>query len=428
MNSQVQQWILDDITAFYLKSRDFNGLPVWKLKAQYNLDDDKLRQHLRTLIEEGKIAHVFGDIHPNPHIRALPDEPKEEQLRKLESALAAHACAYPTAGHLTNVVDPADYAGRPYALELALGEPSMAFRAFDLSVLEFYRNDPRYYYVTDDISGHICIRHEYAREQPGSLAERDQIYLQSFGFCYDDDLNRAVAVSIHYLTNLTCEHQQMWKLKELSRHHRLHPEYDRRRRGEWSGRISIFNAFIEELKLINQMSGLMGRAPLFRKTFEEEDRSREFTFLIRPTSTEFNNFVQLLDKMMSDNINKKFFSGEVAEELEIVRGDGKIEVRNKGTITLLDEWLNKNFQTPDIKPIEDVIAVFKEVRQSRQKPAHAVNPNEFDQKFFHEQRQLMIRAYNSVRTIRLIFANWPQVRLADLKINEDLYKGNIRTF
>jgi hypothetical protein len=176
--------------------------------------------------------------------------------------------------------------------------------------------------------------------------------------------------------------------------------------------------------LLNQMSGLMGRAPLFRNTFGE-DRPTGFTFLIRPTLTEFNNFVQLLDKMLSDNINRTFFSAEVAEKAEIVRSDGKIEVRNKGTITLLEEWLNKNFHTADIQPIEDMIAVFKEVRQKRQKPAHSVNPNKFDQKYFHEQRRLMILAYKSVRTIRLIFTNWPQVRLADLKINEDLYKGNI---
>jgi hypothetical protein len=85
MTSQVQRLILDDITTFYLKSEDFNGLPLWKLKAQPDLDDGKLREHLYTMIEEDKIVLVFGDIHPNPHIRALSDEPKEAQLRKLGS-------------------------------------------------------------------------------------------------------------------------------------------------------------------------------------------------------------------------------------------------------------------------------------------------------------------------------------------------------
>ncbi len=72
-----------------------------------------------------------------------------------------------------------------------------------------------------------------------------------------------------------------------------------------------------------------------------------------------------------------------------------------------------------------MIATFKEVRQKRQKPAHAVNPNKFDQKYFHEQRELMIRAYDAVRMVRLIFSNWPEVKSASL---EHLYKGKIWTF
>ena len=303
--------------------------------------------------------------------------------------MIGYACAYPTRVHLKGVVDSSNYAGRPYALEIALGEPSLAIRTFDLSILEIYRNDPRYDYTTNDISGRISAR-------SSSLGEREQIYLQTFGFAYDEDLNRAVAVPIHYLTDLTPEHQQMWKTKELGDGYFLHPDYDRQMRGEWPERISIFDAFIEELKLVNVMSGLMKRPPLFKNDFEK-DRPAEFTFLIRPTLTELNNFVVLLDKMMSDNINKKFFLGEVEEQDEIVRGDEKIEVRQRGTIRLLEEWL-KGFRTADRKPLQDMIATFKEVRARRQKPSHAHSPNVFDQKHSHEQRELIVRAYDAVRT------------------------------
>ena len=152
MNIQIQQLIIDEISAAYLNSRDFNGMPIRQLQAQHEFEDIELRQHLAALIDQEKIALVFGDIHPNPHIRALPDEPKEDQLRKLESSLTVHTCAYPTGDHLVNVVETSDYAGRPYQLALALGEPQLAFRAFDLYVLEFYRNDPRYSYTTNDVS------------------------------------------------------------------------------------------------------------------------------------------------------------------------------------------------------------------------------------------------------------------------------------
>lgn len=100
MKLEAQQRILDEITTFYLESQDFNGLPLTKMPFRPDLDDDELRDHLRILIEEGKIALVFGDIHPNPHVRALPDEPKDSQLKKLETSLMVYACAYPTKLHL----------------------------------------------------------------------------------------------------------------------------------------------------------------------------------------------------------------------------------------------------------------------------------------------------------------------------------------
>lgn len=414
--------ILHDITAAYLSSNDFNGLPVMQLLSRHGLDETQLRDTLRSLVETDAMALVFGDIHPNPHVRALPDEPKEAQLMKLESSLSVYTCGYPTKGRLAKVVDSSDYAGRPYTLSLALGEPHLDLKAFDLSVLEFYRNDPRYSYTTNDISGYISTHHD--AEQPGSHLERDQIYLQRFGFCYDDDLNRAVAVPIRYLANLTPEHQQMWKTRELSGNYTPHPDYDRQRRGLWGESISIFDAFIAELELVNRMCSLMSRPPLFTHTFEQ-DRPRGFAFLIRPTLDEFNDFVLTLDKMMSENIDKRFFSGEVSDQEEYERGDGKVEIRPRGTITMLEEWLRTHFDTPDRKPLEEMIASFREVRQMRQKPAHGVNPNTFDQKYFHEQRALIIRAYSAVRALRLTFANWPEVRSADLQIDEALYKGKI---
>ena len=94
-------------------------------------------------------------------------------------------------------------------------------------------------------------------------------------------------------------------------------------------------------------------------------------------------------------------------EIEETRKDGKIEVRQKGTIQLLDEWLMKKFRTPDRTPIDDTIAVFKRVRKLRQQPAHALDENIFDQKYYHDQRQLMKQVYEAVQTLRLTLANHP---------------------
>ncbi len=87
------------------------------------------------------------------------------------------------------------------------------------------------------------------------------------------------------------------------------------------------------------MAKAMGRPPLFKNDYGEygENRPKDFTFLIRPTLREFNNFVQLFDKMLSENINKDFFQDEVPYENGIPREDGKIRVQTKGTLQILDD-------------------------------------------------------------------------------------------
>ena len=71
------------------------------------------------------------------------------------------------------------------------------------------------------------------------------------------------------------------------------------------------------------MSEIIGKPNLFKHSYYNE-RPKEFGFLLRPTDSEFNDFILLLDKMMSDNINKRFFENDVDLETEEERDDGKI--------------------------------------------------------------------------------------------------------
>jgi len=68
---------------------------------------------------------------------------------------------------------------------------------------------------------------------------------------------------------------------------------------------------------------------------------------------------------------------------------------------------------------------FRKVRQLRQKPAHKINADAFDQQLFKQQRDIVINAYDAVRTLRLILINHPKVREKPPKISERLYKGEI---
>jgi len=301
----------------------------------------------------------------------------------------------------------------------------LEFRCFDLSVLETYRNDPRYEYSNDDVRGNISVT--YKHFQSGEMANKDQIVLETFGFAYDDNLHRAVAVFCRYLSRLSPAHQQIWKAKQVEGNYQLHPDYFANRiLGQWSTGISVCDAILEELKMINAMCNLMKRPHLFHDDFIDH-RPRQFSFLVRPTQAEFNGFVLTLDKILSDNINKKFFLQDIADENEQSRGDGKVVVTQKGTILMLDEWIRSEARPIDPVPFARMVESFRKVRKLRQNPAHSIEADEFDQRFLREQRQLLIEAYDGLQAIRALFATHPSVKKAPPKIPDVIIEGPIWT-
>lgn len=412
--------ILKLVTDYYLKSRDFNGYPV----RDFKIPKDSVESLIKELVEERKITINFGEVHPNPYIKAFESESVDKQLETIEKLNLQDACLYPSKEHLDQIVDRSKYKRQPFTLLLALGEPQLAYRVFDLRVLENYRNDPRYIYDNDDISGWISVKNKYYESK--EIAESDQVVLESFGFAYDSNLNRTVAAYLRYLSNLSPKHQQIWNENILEGNYKLHPDYWKITTGHWPEGISIFTAFLEEVHHINKMNKLMGRCPLFKKEFRERERPKNFGFLIRPTLGEFNNFVHLLDKIIADNIDPRFFKDEVPLVEEVKDANGNIiERKRKRSLRILDEWLNR-VKFPDPKPRQEMIEIFKKINQMRQKPAHKVDEDIFDQKYFKDQRELIIEVYKAIRTLRLIFANHPKAR--NYEIPDWLQTGHIWTY
>jgi hypothetical protein len=393
--------LLQRIATFYLRSSDFNGLSLHCV----DLPPEQLARRVIELVRENLVSLEFGDIHPHPHIKALEPAPLEVQLDKITRLPLANACAYPTPAHLARVVDQAPYADRPFTLKLHLGEPQLRPYFFDLTILEFYRNDPRYHYKVNDVGGQISVTTEHYLG--GQMADADKVVLETFGFAYDAELNRAVAAYLRYLHRLSPEHQRSWQAKLLVDEYKLHPDYWRTTHGHWGGGVSIFAAFLEEMHQINKIARLIGRPRFFHREYRAEERPREFTFLIRPTLREFNGFVHLLDKMVSDNINFDFFGRDVPVEEERERSDGRIEVVKKGSLRGLDEWLNRSVRLDDASAVEDILSTFKKIRALRQRPAHAIEEDVFDQQYFKKQREVIIEANSALQTLRLILALHP---------------------
>jgi hypothetical protein len=416
--------IITDVTNYYLESSDFNGYPMQKLIDSYDSTQKEIKEIIAELIKDGKIEIVCSNMSINPHIKHLPSPSIAKQIEAFtDSRGFPSGCLYPSPTVLEKQMGKGEFSGGSYTRQLALGAAQLEYRVFDLSILEYYRNDPRYIYDVNGISGSVSVRDEYF--ETGALQEHDEVLLQTFGFAFDQERNVAVAVYLRYLHDLSEEHQNIWAAKELNGNYKLHPDYYRSTiLGDWGEKISIFDAFLSEMRIINKMSETMGRPLFFRDTYEEKP-PKDFCYLLRPTVKEYNAFIMLLDNMLSSNIEKKFFKDDIPKESEEKRADGKIVVRNRGTLQLLENWLKQTVILQEPEMLNEIISALKRVRSLRQRPAHRVEEDAFNQDYLKMQRDLIVSTYTALRNLRLIFACHPMVRANPPKISKLLFEGRI---
>lgn len=439
--------IIKKVVNFYFSSRDFNGIPLEELYGFTALNEDVFKDHLIDLIKSRDVDLIYeGDI-PNPHIKPFPAPPVDKQIEKLQSfkiddhirsaeedaetvdlgetkikffVASIGCCVYPTPERLKKIVDWKRYVSRPFTLRLAMGEWQLRSYFFELGILAVYRNDPRYRYNTDDITGSL-----YSVED-NLLNVSDRIFLKQFGFGFDEHGVRAVAALLCDLQRLSPEHQRIWHAKMLAESHKykLHPDYRKGILGNFPERCSIFTAFLEELRVINEMTQKIKGVNLFKEIFSEDDKPENFGFLILPTLREYELFCHTLDRMMSDNLNEGFFDGEICQA-DLKEEETLEELKGK-VIRKLEIWINKTILFSDSKPKDDMLKTFREVRALRSKPAHAHFTNKWDLGLFKQQQELVKKTYGAIRILRLIFANHSKAKAVE--VPDWLYEGRIRTF
>lgn len=386
--------LLSTITRKYLDSPDFNGLPTRGLH----------RARLLGLVRKGLVNLNFGDVHLNPHILAVPSHAPDIQLQMAAAGGLVSACAYPSKQHLTRVAPRGRYSDAPFSKRLLLGEPQLDQHYFDPSVLERYRNDPRYRLFTDEIRGSLGVN-SLADEQ-SLLPARDRASIQFFGFAYDAALNRLLAVSLRYLHDLSPSQQRIWDGHRRDEAVFLHPDYHRNLIGQFGKRRTLLSAILEEIRVINDMCRRLKKPPLFRQDFRVRRPPAVYGFMLRPTKRALEDFVHTLDKVISENLNREFFKAWKSYSPTARNQDGTMP----GTLQLLEQWIEAHFTIPDAGPKNAMLASFRRVRKQRQKPAHALTEDEFDLTLFQRQRALIKDSYRGVRTLRLLLANHPRLR------------------
>ncbi len=409
--------ILERALTQYLESGDFNGLGVAQLTSAADI------AAVRELIGEGRLDLVRGDGHPNPHIKAFPADSVDVQIEKIVAA-GLEGCLYPTP-ELLKERNAGASENAPYTRALKEGAPQLSYRAFDLRALEWYRNDPRFDFDVDDIHGRILQKE--GTQVTGRAVVLDGLEFFDFGFAYDDEMHRAVAAFIRYLHDLPEVQQIEMQKHELEGEYKLHPDFFRTQiMGKFPERISIYDAFLQEKIEINRICELMGRPKLFLTEYDDLKRPRGFGILIRPTKKEFRDFSLLLDQLLSDDLNREFFKRDLELNRILTDEDGNRVTQPKGTIQLLEEWIRAKVRLAEPTDMAEMLGKFRAVRKVRQKPAHKIEDNEFDQKYIAEQRQLIIEAFDAVRTLRMVLENHPAAR--DHEVPDYLREGKVWTF
>lgn len=418
------------VIKFFCESSDYNGIPLRNISKSLDLDYSYSIDLVKNLIK-AEILSIQSSI--NPHIIGLRHYPIDSQFKILEHAKQLTVteraygsvtfvsektdypiCVYPNKSYIKNNRDISEYGYAIYQVQLALVEPQLSFRFFETDVLERYTNDPRFDFEFQEFSGRVSCTYDESGNT--ILREEDQIFLKSFGLGFDSKSNRVIAVLLCDLGKLSPEHQVFWNTKEIpvSECKVLTEYYNNLIKGSWITSRSVFSALIDEINAIYNLTSSIFGVPLFREELIGDKSPKNFTFFFSPTSKNYYDFINLLDKYISENINKSFFEDKIELE-EINSLDENIHERiQKGTLRLLEEWLNKCFKYPDETTSKEIMKSFKKVRKERQKPAHKIIDNQYDLKYIQKQKEIMEQCYLSMGSIRRNIQTHPRAKLVKL--------------
>jgi hypothetical protein len=422
---ELESLILNKVFNHFIDSRDFNGISIEQVINDLSLPKENVLEFIKKLVSDDKLSIQIAVETENPFIIRFGHFDIDVQLRLLNENQDTLICLYPSISYLKENRDTSELNSSPYTKELALGEAHVLPKYFEIDVLERYFSDPRYVFELKDYSGTIGVHSNF--HETSLLKEKDEVFIKSFGLGYDKNKKRTIVVFLRYLSDLPPDHQQFWSTKEIKEECKMAEEYFQNMiAGAWTFSHSIFSAFIEEQRVLNKMAIAITGKKLFLNTFEEEKRPKEFTFFLMPTIFNYENFVLLLDKMLSENINRNFFSDDVElTELKSINAN-LVERINKGSLRLLEEWLRLKYPHPDDTLYNELVGPLKKIRNLRQSPAHKIQSNHYDDTLFSRQVDLMKESFYALHKLRVIFGSHPWAK--GIEVANWLKEGKIKMF
>ena len=283
--------LLQRVTNYYINSGDFNGLPDYEIPSS-EIED------LVALIEDDLVRILTEDDDVNIYInRCNCFAEKEEQIKAVHKK--SRCTIYPTQEHLATVKIREN---KPLTEMLAQGVEQFHIMYFAVDVLELYINNPQYAIWDCGYRGNICIR-DWDDEQADELHSE---YIHDFGIAYpvDEprDRDRAVAVFLRDLAKLNYAAQCKWRGFLLRNQKEFRVNYGFIKNllyADWVTEYWIFDALLDEIKLINAMCNSIGIPQLFRKEYSRENQELiGYRIILIPSLKNYYEFVSALEKIV----------------------------------------------------------------------------------------------------------------------------------
>lgn len=395
--------LLKYITDYYVKSKEFNGISVYNLPP-FNVED------LAALIDADYVRVLSENNDINIHInRNNFFSPKTEQLQAIQSS--QKYTIYPTPKHLSKL---SIHEKKPFSEMLARGAEQYRVLYFSVDVLELYVNNPQYTIRDDGYRGNICIEN-------GDESLDDPIHsewIKHFGVAYPSkeprDRDRAIGVFLRDLSKLNYEAQCKWRgfLLRDQTEFRVNGGFIRNLMyGDWSTGYWIFDAVLDEIKVINAMCRSIGLPQLFCKEYSREQQELiGYRIILIPSLKNYYEFVSALEKIVVNNLNYDTFQ-KVAPHIKPIerrKEGGSL----KGSIEMLEEWFSVNYFS--INPYGDemfrksISHAFRTIRKIRQIPAHMLYDNKHDKTVYKQQNELIAAVYYALKDLRMMFSRHPR--------------------
>jgi hypothetical protein len=197
--------------------------------------------------------------------------------------------------------------------------------------------------------------------------------------------------------------------------------------GEFYEDHSAIAAIRLSVDSINDVCESAWGTKLFSRPIPDEPHYNLSPFM-RPTRVDYLSFAHELDKLISENINVRFFDGTVQGYSITSHADGTQERKPKGTLSLLDEWLFSgeiNWHGKIKEARKQILQPLRRIRRERQPAAHATIKNEYDLKYTALRREVLGDAAFALGNIALVLRTHP--RVPQTKFPEWFEQGTIET-